>query len=377
MSNCAGCRCTSSSAVGQPVLDEGEDVEDLVLAGFQRRPSWPGRIVDPLGLFSACRSAPSMADPARSRCRRSGPSPCPAPSPAGRRRRTARNDVGELAVRVLRALRALAATPTPSVRAGAGPQRTWPSGQQPRRGARSCSSPAGRQEGRHRHAHDARDAARLESDELREAVAAKAPAALPPRRLRGVRRQGRPGGVRRRCSAVAARLASTPQRSRTSTASTTTRCARACSPACASIPLQVGSISATSATCSRWPRSPRRRRGVRPQSPTASRRPRPPRLAPHRCTWRRPLTDVAKELKRPDLAPGLLEQTPAITCGAAASLLTAILGSTGLLGAASFVAYAVAVFKPLRMGSYVPARDLEYDVGACCAWAALAGLCRR
>lgn len=56
------------------------------------------------------------------------------------------------------------------------------------------------------------------------------------------------------------------------------------------------------------------------------------------------------------------------------SLLTAILGSTGVLGLISFTAYALAVFKPLRMGSYVTAHDLEYDVGACCAWAALAGL---
>ncbi|MET0373554.1 MAG: hypothetical protein ABW128_04760 [Rhizorhabdus sp.] len=56
------------------------------------------------------------------------------------------------------------------------------------------------------------------------------------------------------------------------------------------------------------------------------------------------------------------------------SFLTAMLGSTGVLGAALFAAYLAHMFKPLRASTYARSADVANDIGAAASWTALAVL---
>ncbi|MFY0535048.1 hypothetical protein [Nannocystis pusilla] len=126
------------------------------------------------------------------------------------------------------------------------------------------------------------------SDELRDAVAARR---APPCRRRSRNLLHGPPGLMGPARAIRRRSPrccwprwppATPPRSRTSTASTTRPCARACSPACARSRCR-SAASATSATCSRWPRSAATPK-CSASSLTASRRPRRPSARAATCS---------------------------------------------------------------------------------------------
>lgn len=53
------------------------------------------------------------------------------------------------------------------------------------------------------------------------------------------------------------------------------------------------------------------------------------------------------------------------------SLSTAILGCTGVVGAAAMTVHMIRAFKPSRMSTYAPSPDAALSTGAACAWAAL------
>ncbi|MDF8333384.1 hypothetical protein [Novosphingobium cyanobacteriorum] len=56
------------------------------------------------------------------------------------------------------------------------------------------------------------------------------------------------------------------------------------------------------------------------------------------------------------------------------SLATAVLGSTGILGAAALLTHFLFAFKPHRLSTYAPSQSLSLSTGAACAWAMLMGV---
>jgi len=56
------------------------------------------------------------------------------------------------------------------------------------------------------------------------------------------------------------------------------------------------------------------------------------------------------------------------------SILTAILGSTGVIGVVSFAAHYLLVLKPWRKSTFVPAARPEMSIGAAASWTACLGL---
>jgi hypothetical protein len=51
------------------------------------------------------------------------------------------------------------------------------------------------------------------------------------------------------------------------------------------------------------------------------------------------------------------------------SLITAVLGCVGVIGALALIAHVLIAFKPLRWSTYVPAADPDMAVAGACAWA--------
>ncbi len=56
------------------------------------------------------------------------------------------------------------------------------------------------------------------------------------------------------------------------------------------------------------------------------------------------------------------------------SLITAVLGSTGIIGSATLILFLLHVFKPGRMSTYVSRRNPVEDVGAAAGWTVIMSL---